>query len=238
MKRLETYVARLILTLALMAGAWTLPATAEIGFATSSGASETRYIRQSLQDRLHGIFGSNANAIGMKRGADPLSRISSGKAFVRPVPRPARAPRIQYSRDFLAGLPKASGGAEWQCLAEALYFEARGEKVKGVFAVAEVILNRVDSRKYPNSVCGVVNQGTGRKYACQFSYTCDGIPDRVSEPKAWARMGKIARLMLDGAPRHLTNGAMFYHTKAVSPSWSRKFQRTATIGAHYFYSNS
>ncbi|MBD3678276.1 MAG: cell wall hydrolase [Rhodobacteraceae bacterium] len=142
---------------------------------------------------------------------------------------------IEYNRDWLARQPVASGGPEWECLAEALYFEARGESVAGQFAVAEVILNRVDSSYYPDTVCRVVNQGTGRKYACQFSYTCDGLAEVVSEPAAWRRVGKVARIMLDGAPRDLTGGATHYHTKAVNPRWARSFPRTATIGVHHFY---
>ncbi len=136
---------------------------------------------------------------------------------------------------LLASQPKVEGDAEWHCLTEALYFEARGETTRGKFAVAEVILNRVDSPDYPGSVCGVVNQGTGRKYACQFSYTCDGIADRVNEPGAWAEVGKIAEIMLDGTPRSLTAGATHYHTRAVSPSWAGRIPQTAAIGAHLFY---
>ena len=143
--------------------------------------------------------------------------------------------RIRYDRAWIDRLPRVGGGPAWQCLTEALYFEARGESVRGQFAVAEVILNRVDSHAYPDTVCAVVNQGTGRRYQCQFTYTCDGHAERVHERGAWARAGKIARLMLDGAPRALTHGATHYHTKAVSPRWSRAYPRTATIGVHHFY---
>lgn len=149
--------------------------------------------------------------------------------------RPESAGPITYSRSWIAAQPNAKGNAQWACLAEALYFEARGESVKGQFAVAEVILNRVDSSKFPNSVCSVVKQGTGRKYACQFTYTCDGYKDVIREKGAYANVAKVARAMLDGAPRPLTKGATYYHTKAVSPKWSRKFHRTATIGVHHFY---
>lgn len=149
----------------------------------------------------------------------------------------ARSPitAVVYTNSFLASQPRASGGAEWQCLAEALYFEARGEDAQGVFAVAEVILNRVDSRQYPNSVCGVINQGTGARYQCQFTYNCDGIANNIGEPAAFARVGVVARLMLDGAPRQLTSGATHYHTRAVNPSWANRLPRTAAIGSHLFY---
>ncbi len=143
--------------------------------------------------------------------------------------------RIRYKRGWVDSLPASSGGEEWQCLTQALYFEARGETIKGQFAVAEVVLNRVDSARYPDSVCGVVNQGTGRKYQCQFTFTCDGYAEDVREPRAWDRVGKVARLMLDGAPRVLTSGATHYHTKAVNPRWARTYPRTATIGVHHFY---
>lgn len=143
--------------------------------------------------------------------------------------------QLIYSRDFLAEQPSADGGAQWECLAEALYFEARGETVRGMFAVGEVILNRVDSNNYPNTLCNVINQGTGRKYGCQFTYTCDGKAEVIAEPQSWERVGKIARILVDGVPRALTGGATHYHTKAVNPSWAQRYPRTATIGSHHFY---
>ena len=141
-----------------------------------------------------------------------------------------------YTRETLDAMPEAKGGKQWQCLSEALYFEARGETVRGIFGVAEVILNRVDDPRYPNSVCGVVNQGTGERYRCQFSYTCDGRPEVIREERAYDMIGKIAKMMLSGAaPRTLTNGATHYHTKSVRPKWARVFPRTTTIGFHHFY---
>lgn len=142
---------------------------------------------------------------------------------------------LRYDADWLNKQPKPTGGEQWRCLAEALYFEARGETVKGQFAVAEVILNRVDSPRYPGSVCGVINQGTGQKYACQFTYTCDGNPENIGEARAFEQVGKVAKVMLSGAPRALTDGATHYHTTAVNPRWARKFPLTARIGVHLFY---
>ena len=172
---------------------------------------------------------------------DVLATEAAGIATLDPtrVARLGQAPATgnsqSYSRSWIDDQPVATGDAQWQCLTEALYFEARGETVKGQFAVAEVILNRVDSTQFPNSVCGVVNQGTGRKYQCQFTYTCDGSPERVSEPAAWATAGKVARALLDGTPRGLTDGATHYHTTAVNPSWARRFIQTTRIGVHKFY---
>ncbi|MFY0691997.1 MAG: cell wall hydrolase [Paracoccaceae bacterium] len=167
------------------------------------------------------------------------SRISSiARPLERRVARGEGGEGVLITRAALAAMPKAQGDAQWQCLAEALYFEARGESVKGQIAVAEVILNRVSSSKFPDTVCKVVNQGTGRKFACQFTYTCDGYPEVIRDKKAHEQVGKIARLMLDGAPRTLSGGATFYHTTAVNPRWARKFRRTAQHGVHLFYARS
>jgi len=124
---------------------------------------------------------------------------------------------------------------EWHCLSEALYFEARGESLIGQIAVAEVILNRVDSPDYPDTVCGVITQGVGSGRACQFSYKCDGRSDRPGSRELFEDLGRVARVMLDGKPRILTGKATHYHTLRVSPRWSRRLVRTARIGDHLFY---
>ncbi|MFT7060567.1 MAG: spore germination cell wall hydrolase CwlJ-like protein [Pseudorhodobacter sp.] len=175
---------------------------------------------------LSALIGAERNAFATMSSASLTAPVQSTNA--NPI-------AVKYNKDWIAGQPIAKGGAEWACLAKALYFEARGETVKGQFAVAEVILNRVDNRRYPNSICGVVNQGTGRKHACQFSFTCDGVSDKVREQGAYERAAKIAKLMISGAPRDLTKGATHFHTSQVRPRWARKFPRTAQIGAHMFY---
>lgn len=126
-------------------------------------------------------------------------------------------------------------GEAWQCLAEALYFEARGESLVGQVAVAEVILNRVDDGAYPDSVCGVVRQGYDSEGPCQFSFYCDGKPEHVNNPDLFERIGKIAWVMLQGKPRVLTGQATHFHAASVSPGWARKMVRTAQIGDHIFY---
>ena len=119
------------------------------------------------------------------------------------------------------------GGADsLHCLTEALYFEARGEGSQGQRAVAEVILNRVDHPRFPKTVCGVVNQRG------QFTYNKNA---RIREKGTFARVQKVAIAALSGAPRTLTDGATYFHTRAVKPSWSRRFERTTRIGSHIFY---
>ncbi|SEN95348.1 cell wall hydrolase [Palleronia pelagia] len=213
-------------------GALAIAAAATIFSAPNADAeitlSSKSEVPADLGQNLSTLLGTDAPQVTTAR-ASALDGLFSKR-------KPAAAvPSIEYSDAFLAQLPAVKGDEQWQCLTEALYFEARGESVRGLFAVAEVILNRVDSSAFPGTVCGVVNQGTGRKYQCQFTYTCDGLSEVVHEPRAYERVGKVARLMLDGAERTLTDGAEFYHTKAVSPRWSRIFDRTTTIGAHHFY---
>ena len=139
---------------------------------------------------------------------------------------------VRYDAGWLMAQPAAQGGAEWQCLTEAIYFESRGESLEGQFAVAEVILNRRDSGVYPRSICGVVKQRGGG--GCQFSYVCDGSADKMREPHSRALAGRIAKVMLDGAPRLLTAGATHFHTRGVRPGWSKSFPQTAAIGSHLF----
>ncbi|MEM9044150.1 MAG: cell wall hydrolase [Pseudomonadota bacterium] len=137
--------------------------------------------------------------------------------------------------DAIKHVKVGDGSAEWGCLTEALYFEARGESLVGQVAVAEVILNRVDSRRYPDSVCGVIRQGENRGKGCQFSYRCDGKSDAMSEKGARKQVGQVAWVMLKGKPRILTGDATHYHTTAVRPRWSKKLVKTARIGDHVFY---
>jgi len=142
---------------------------------------------------------------------------------------------VSVTVDWLDSQPPITGDADWTCLAEAIYFEARSESIEGQLAVAEVILNRVDRDDFPNSVCDVVRQGTDQLFKCQFTYFCDGQSESINEPVPYERAGKIAHLMLDLIERGLTGGATHYHYIGVNPSWSKVFRHTVTIGRHKFY---
>jgi Cell Wall Hydrolase len=123
-----------------------------------------------------------------------------------------------------------------RCLAEAIYFEARGETVRGQMAVAQVVLNRVFSGKYPNTVCGVVYQNAHRRLHCQFTFACDGIPDIVREPDMWERAKTIAVEMLDGKLWLPEVGkATHYHAHWVRPGWVREMTKMHRLGVHTFY---
>lgn len=211
------FLTSLTIACAMALGATT--ATADVTLGTSGNPNI------ELGDRMSALFDAENRAVKSidRRNIERLIRRPDGEE-VGP-----------YTRATVDELPAPKRSREWECLTEALYFEARGEKVKGIFAVAEVILNRVDDARYPASVCGVVNQGTGAKFRCQFTYTCDGRPETIGDKRAYERVGKIAGVMLAGKQRQLTKGATHYHTKSVKPKWSRVFPRTTTIGYHHFY---
>ncbi len=123
-----------------------------------------------------------------------------------------------------------------KCLTEAIYFEARGEPVRGQIAVAQVVMNRVFSGYYPNTVCGVVYQNASHHLACQFTFACDGIPEVVREPDAYERARKIATETLDGQLWLPEVGkATHYHAYWVHPSWVHEMTKMYKLGVHTFY---
>ena len=132
----------------------------------------------------------------------------------------------------------AGKGREKQekCLANAVYFEARGEAVRGQIAVAQVVMNRVFSGYYPNTPCGVVYQNAHRHLSCQFTFACDGIRDVVNEPDMYDRARRIAKETLDGRlwlPE--VAKSTHYHAYWVHPSWAREMKKTYKFGVHSFY---
>ncbi|VAW17048.1 hypothetical protein MNBD_ALPHA09-1910 [hydrothermal vent metagenome] len=146
-----------------------------------------------------------------------------------------------------AGSDERSAQQFWSpfmCLAKAIYFEARSEPREGQMAVGRVILNRVDDKGFPNTVCGVVYQNASLKNRCQFSFACDGKKERIKETGAYFEAQDVARALLacDDPCRKrekASNGiasSTFYHTVDVAPSWSKSFLKTGTIGRHVFYS--
>ncbi len=163
-------------------------------------------------------------------GADQAGESIASKGEVTGI---EQRPKSPAERLALAGDTRAK--AE-KCLANAVYFEARGEAVRGQIAVAQVVMNRVFSPFYPNDVCGVVYQNSHRHLACQFTFTCDGIPDVVTEPDAWARAKRIARDMLGGKlwmPE--VAKATHYHAYWVHPDWVNEMKKIYKLGVHTFY---
>jgi len=142
-------------------------------------------------------------------------------------------PRTPAERLDLSGKSRAK---HQQCLANAIYFEARGEVERGQMAVAQVVLNRVFSGYYPGNVCDVVYQNAHRHLACQFTFACDNQRDVVREPEAWETAERIARDALDGKfwlPE--VGKATHYHATYVRPWWVRSMNKHAKLGVHVFY---
>ena len=126
-------------------------------------------------------------------------------------------------------------GKQYRCLAQAVYFEARGESDAGQRAVAHVVLNRVKDRRYPQSVCGVVFQNEHLKNRCQFSFACDGRSDRPHDIAAWRRSLEVALQTLAGVGEDVTKASTHYHARYVAPTWAPTLVETARVGQHIFY---
>jgi len=123
--------------------------------------------------------------------------------------------------------------ADFNCLVQAVYFEAGQEIPEGQRAVAEVILHRVDDPRFPKTVCAVIHDKNPK--GCQFSWWCDGKSDATPDADRWATSKQAVVDVLDGAYPDPTKGALFYHARFVRPRWSKKMLRTAVIGGHIFY---
>lgn len=147
------------------------------------------------------------------READVQAQQRASKVVTRAAPRKVDA-RTQH------------------CLAQVMYWEARGEGQQGMVAVASVVLNRVEDDRFPETVCGVVYQG-GETPPCQFSWWCDGKTDDPTNPTTWAETLSLANTLLTTRPLDPTDGALFYHNTSIQDPWSR--QLTARIGNHIFY---
>jgi spore germination cell wall hydrolase CwlJ-like protein len=208
---------------------------------TSSSATETMELRVAdqaarimVQERMTlETVGAERLATLSARNRSAVEEIARRVVEVDEIDVAALPDRI--SPAVLNRMPRVEGDQEWQCLAEAIYYEARGEPLEGQIAVAEVVLNRVDDRRYPNSVCGVTKQGAERGRGCQFSYACDGRPEQMTSAGPRLQAQKLAGIMLAGHDRVVTDGATHFHARYVRPGWASRLTRTAQIGQHIFY---
>ena len=128
------------------------------------------------------------------------------------------------------------------CLAEAIYFESRGEPFIGQLAVGQVILQRVASPSFPDDVCSVVHQGkyhsSGHpvKHKCEFSYWCDGKIEEIDDPVAYHESISAASLLSEVVELVSVIKALHYHAIFVRPFWSETYKKLTQIGKHIFYS--
>jgi len=183
-----------------------------------------------------------AEPVAVSPAADPDIKVSAFEPSAEPVVAgetvagkdDASRFKSPAERLGLTGKPRAK--AE-KCLADAIYFEARGEPALGQMAVAQVVMNRVFSGRYPNNICGVVYQNANRRLACQFTFACEGKNlSRIDEPEMWAQAKSIAKDTLDGKIWLAEVGhATHYHAYWVHPSWVHEMARVYKLGVHTFY---
>jgi spore germination cell wall hydrolase CwlJ-like protein len=169
-------------------------------------------------------------------GADAAKATASGESIAPKGEVNTDDQRTKTPAERLGLNDEKSRVREEKCLAEAIYFEARGEAVRGQIAVAQVVMNRAFSGKYPTTVCGVVYQNKHRHLACQFTFACDNNPDVIREPDMWDRARKIAKAMLDGQIWLPEVGkSTHYHAYYVHPSWVSEMTKLYKFGVHTFY---
>ncbi len=213
----------------------------EVQVATAFQMKETRpksavpsYLADLINNKEADILATAYAAVNTK--ASPFASLlkedepSKGGRFI--------PPRGRGDHAWLATpLPASAFSArEQQCLANAIYFEARGESAKGQAAVAQVVLNRVRNPAYPNSICGVVYQNQHMMNACQFSFACDGIPDRIDSPRHYRQARDVALAVTAGKifiPE--VGSSTHYYAQYVSPGWANAMDRMTKIGLHIFY---
>jgi len=183
-------------------------------------------------------------ALGSSAGATPAAApgfrsLSLPLATEEPPPPEKLAEEIAVgsaARPFELGAASDSDArTALNCLTAAVYYEARSESDDGQRAVAQVVLNRVRHPAFPNSVCGVVYQGSNRSTGCQFSFTCDGSLAHAREAGAWDRARRIAEDALAGYVYAPVGLATHYHTTAIRPWWAAAMAKAVTIGSHIFY---
>jgi hypothetical protein len=193
--------------------------------ATELAAAE-RPVRASLVSAKSDILSDILGAPGTVRSKDPMARIDS-------------PPVDLIEKSWQTGRELRRQVAEHQCLARAIYFEARSESEIGRLAVARVILNRVQSPFYPDSICKVVYQNAERRNACQFSFACDGQSDRPRQGKAWQKAKVLASKAIAGEGEvQAFATATHFHADYVTPEWSGAMTRLVKIGRHIFYNGS
>jgi hypothetical protein len=202
-------------------------------------------IRDRKADRLNAPVTEVAlRSGGSDRGVSMFTEFAAGNLQLAPaLAGGAPSPQTIAYRPSEVGLSfkyKGESQAEFEererrCLSTAIYFEARSEPLQGQIAVGQVIMNRVRSPQFPQTICGVVYQGQMAP-GCQFSFACDGKTDTPRQDSHWALAQKLARQITSGQVWLPEIGySTFYHADYVSPQWKSAMNKIDTIGRHIFY---
>jgi spore germination cell wall hydrolase CwlJ-like protein len=227
------------------------------GFRRTALASRERgralirgYPRETIGIGVLGFV--TAVAIGSMTVPNPATNPAAHAAPPAPPPMTYQQVAPQQALQINAEIPLANGpnptaapflfkgsstarSQALDCLASAVYYEAGNQDTDGERAVAQVILNRVRHPAFPNSVCGVVYQGSTRTTGCQFTFTCDGSLSRQPDADGWRRAYKVAEEALSGSVYAPVGWATHYHADYVVPTWASSMAKNAIVGAHIFY---
>lgn len=181
---------------------------------------------------------AHARTVRVASAAPALATPAQGTANLRGPAMPSLPTAVPLAVTRVSTTPAkpfrvALGGRDLDCLADAIYYEARGETPEGQAAIAQVVLNRVRHPNFPKSVCGVVFQSAGDD--CQFSFACNGSMNRPKEAAAWSRAERIAARALSGVVMTQVGEATSFHAASVSPGWGPGLMRVAQVGLHVFY---
>ena len=212
---------------AVAGAAWAFPAIAD-----KAASQRESAVWQARAEAFQGVDLSNIEISGH---AETLAEFHTDHKIKNSLMRD-----VVMTNELLGVRPQVFDTAkfkshEHRCLAEAVYYEARSETKSGQKAVAEVVQNRVKSKHYPNTICGVVYQGAERSTGCQFSFTCDGSTMKEPRGKHWEQSKAVATLNITGGVKPFTERSTHYHTVAVNPHWSGNLRLTKQIGYHKFY---
>jgi len=158
------------------------------------------------------------------------------------LPLPPVKPPVpkNWAQSTSAGVDGAKvvhlSAADFECMAQAIYFEAGNEIPTGQRAIADVILNRLHDPRFPKTVCDIIHDGAGVGIGhCQFSWFCDGRSDETSDEVRWQMAEQAATEVLSGEYPDWTKGALYFHNKSVKPPWRKRLLLTNVIGNHIFY---
>jgi len=183
--------------------------------------------------------------VGLANAADQAQNeeAAKGKAEVLEEKASAEGSKMQPTPAEIITKPQAQSvdptGEEpledaITCLARTIYWETRGEGAAGMEAVANVVMNRLGHKGFPNTICGVVRQGH-EQGACQFSWWCDGRSDDAEEEEPYSKAKEISRKALNRQLKDRSDGALYFHHRKVTPNWSNEYVRTVEVGEHIFY---
>lgn len=201
------------------AGTITTPASRPVSLAAIDPALTTPAL-----DAIDGLAAPGSDV--------PMPRSMSDKlAYAR-----ADLPATVFDGSVLDTKGKKVSDKELWCMATAIYFESRGESYRGQVAVGQVVMNRVAHKLYPDTICGVVFQNQSKRNACQFSFACDGIPERIDDQASWKQAMAIAKDVVSGKEYLAEVGySTHYHATYVYPHWAPRMKKNTKIGMHVFY---